>query len=62
MAQPSIHGNIRELDIDKLEGTAAGRRVVLVISVPGGRLFVDYEPAFFGGPLIPNCNFVPRGD
>jgi hypothetical protein len=60
MAQQNVCENIRELDTDTLEGTAGGRRVVLVISVSGGRLFIDYEPAFFGGPLIPICNFVPR--
>jgi hypothetical protein len=60
MPQQNVCENMRELDIDKLDGAAGGRRVVLVISVSGGRLYVDYEPAFFGGPLVPNCNFVPR--
>ncbi len=31
-----------------------------MIDVSGSRLFVDYEPVYFGGPPVPNCNFVPR--
>jgi hypothetical protein len=52
--------NIRELVIDELEDTAAGRRVAAIIEVSGGRLFIDYQVAWPGGPLMPVYNFVPR--
>jgi len=60
MNDRSTQDNIRELLIDELEEITAGRRVVSIIDVSGGRLFVNYEPAFFGGPLVPIVNFVPR--
>jgi len=60
MNDRNTQDNIRELLIDELEEITAGRRVVSIIDVSGGRLFVNYEPAFFGGPLVPIVNFVPR--